>query len=56
MNAGVHAQLPSESRISAPLGRAAGSTWQVARALLARLRGEEVPDSADDGDSKGGKR
>ena len=26
------------------------------RALLVRLRGEEVPDSADDGDSKGGKR
>ena len=28
----------------------------LSRYLLARLRGEEVPDSADDGDSKGGKR
>ena len=34
--------------------RAEGNS--LSRYLLARLRGEEVPDSADDGDSKGGKR
>ena len=33
--------------------RAEGNS--LSRYLLARLRGEEVPDSADDGDSKGGK-
>lgn len=34
--------------------RAEGNS--LSRYLLARLRGEEVPDSADDGDSKDGKR
>ena len=34
--------------------RAEGNS--LSRYLLARLRGEEVPDSADDGDFKGGKR